>query len=237
MILTEKDIWLTGGKEAVLLFHSFTSTPVDFTGLAQFLSRQGYTVYAPALPGHGGQSILETLNYDMNDWKNKALACYDELVEAGHLKISVCGLSLGGILATYVALKRPVASLGTFSSPLIPDFQTQVPHYFDQYVRYEANKNHAQIPNYQEDLKRVLFSVRDLIVQMMPDYSKIKIPVFIGQGGQDEMIDPTVAQSFKEKLTHARVDFHLYEEAPHVITTGRAGQALRKDLLTFLKSI
>lgn len=238
----ETDIWLSDDKHserpAVLLFHSFTSTPVDFKGLAQFLNRQGYPVYAPTLPGHGKNNILKTLEYGIDDWQEAATASYNELKNKTHREIAVFGLSLGGILATERAIEQDPIALGTFSSPLVPDFDNQVPYFFDQYVQFEAKKRQVdQIPNYEEDLKRVLSGINNYVDQMTKHYSELRLPIFIAQGAQDEMIDPAVAHQFQALLTHADVSFHLYEEAPHVITTGRVGQQLRQDVLQFLEKI
>lgn len=232
------DIWLPEGDHALLFLHSFTSTPVDFKALSQFFSRHGYTVYAPTLKGHGESTILITLESSINDWAEQALEAFDLLKEKGYQKISVFGLSLGGILATYTALERDVESLGTFSAPLIPDFENHVPYHFDQFVQFEASKRQlSHQPDYQDALEKVLREIDNFIREMSDRYSEISVPVFIGQGTDDEMIDPDIAKEFNERLNHTNVDFHLYPDAPHVITTGRVGHKLRQDVLKFLETI
>ena len=61
--------------------------------------------------------------------------------------------------------------------------------------------------------------------------------VFIAQGGQDEMIDPHQAGKYRDALVQANVDFHWYDDAPHVITTGQIGKQLQIDLLSFLSTL
>ena len=50
---------LPGGRPAALLLHGFLGTPAEMRGLGEALHEQGWTVYAPLLPGFG--SDIETL--------------------------------------------------------------------------------------------------------------------------------------------------------------------------------
>ena len=67
--------------------------------------------------------------------------------------------------------------------------------------------------------------------------SAVTQPFFIGQGGQDELIDATVARQLRDQLPQVPVDFHWYADAGHVITVNSAHHQLEQDVLTYLKTI
>lgn len=92
------------GGTAVLLLHGFTGTPWEVLPLAESLAERGYAVRVPRLPGHG--TTPEAMAFvTWRDWEAHALAELDAL--AGAEQVVVGGLSMGGLLAMRLALKRP----------------------------------------------------------------------------------------------------------------------------------
>lgn len=95
--------------EAVLVIHGFTSGPASMRPWAQALAEAGYTVSLPLLPGHG------------TSWQDLAATPYTEIVAAvtreyealaaRHARVYVCGLSMGGALALYLAATHSPAGI------------------------------------------------------------------------------------------------------------------------------
>lgn len=229
-------------SKAIILFHAFTGSPIDVNSVGRGLAREGYTVYLPTLDGHGTENPDDLLEYGIKDWVRNGTEAYQTLVDDGYTNISVFGLSLGGIVATDVMLHNNVQTYGTFSSPVLPDRETKVPENFWLYYKFLKKKAgmseaevEAQKSGVMKKLDKTLTDISEHLKTLVPEYPHIDIPVFIGQGGKDEMVDASIARDFAERLTNAKVDFHWYEDAPHVITTGRAGKETEKDLLTFLE--
>jgi len=85
--------------------------------LGAALHRAGYTVTAPLLPGHGTR--VEDL--DRTPWQAWAGAvehAYDTL-RGSCERVAVVGQSLGGLLALYLATRRPdVAAIASLAAPL-----------------------------------------------------------------------------------------------------------------------
>ena len=48
-----KEIYYKRGKIGILLIHGFTSSPLDFKPMAEYLAKKNITVLAPLLKGHG----------------------------------------------------------------------------------------------------------------------------------------------------------------------------------------
>ncbi len=238
----EKYTYVKNGPKAVILIHAYTGTPTDVLSVARALERENYTVLTPTLSGHGLENPDDLLEYGIEDWIKDGEEAYQTLKEDGFTDISVFGLSLGGVVATDIMLKHEVNSYGIFSSPVVTNEDSNVPANFWVWYQFKMKKLgmaaeaiEEKKPEVMEKVEWRLKEINDYVEKMVPEYSKVTIPVFIGQGGQDEMINPEQAYTFKDKLENAPVDFHWYEDAPHVITTGRAGKETQKDLLAFLE--
>lgn len=228
--------------KAIILFHAYTSSPLDVLGLGRALARKDYTVYMPTFDGHGLDNPDEILNYGINDWIKNGEDAYQKLVNDGYENISVFGLSLGGIIATDLMLKHDVTAYGAFSSPLMPNQKTNIPSYFWQWYKAKKKKMNATETEISSQKNRVLERINEIlqeinnhVIEMAKSYGEVSLPIFLGQGRLDGMIESTEVRKLKKEFKQADVDFHCYQKAPHVITTGRAGIDLRKDLLAFLE--
>ncbi len=97
------------GDEGVLLIHGLASYPGVFDNLTSALQREGYSVSAPRLPGHGTDGA-DYIASSGGDWLRRARDSLYEL--AGRCKrVHLLGFSLGGVLALILAAKHDVESL------------------------------------------------------------------------------------------------------------------------------
>jgi len=105
-----EDIRIPGPRrEAILLLHGLTGVPNELHVLGDAISRDGYPVHIPLLPGRGTVAAdMDRLTWD--DWMQAAVRAYDELAE-DHEAVVVGGLSAGGTMALDLALRRPVRAL------------------------------------------------------------------------------------------------------------------------------
>lgn len=240
--LIKKYDYTKKGNKAVILFHAYTGTPNDVRSIARALERENYTVMTPTLDGHGTDDPNEILKYGINDWIKNGEDAYQTLVDDGFTDISVFGLSLGGVVATHVMLNKDVKSYGVFSSPVLSTTDTKVPENFWMWYKFkmkkmdvdqtEINQKETEV---MDQLEKVLTGINDHTTGMSKEYASVNLPVFIAQGGADEMIHADQAYEYRDALESADVDFHWYEDAPHVITTGRIGKQLQTDLIAFLE--
>jgi|HigsolmetaAR202D_1030399.scaffolds.fasta_scaffold39382_2 carboxylesterase len=96
----------TGGRApGALVLHGFTGNPSSMRALAESLAAAGFHVELPRLPGHG-TTIEDMLTTGWADWTAEVEAAYQRLAaRAG--KIVVAGLSMGGTLTLWTALRHP----------------------------------------------------------------------------------------------------------------------------------
>ena len=81
--------------------------------LGEYLSKQGYTVSAPLLPGHG-TSVEDLAGRKWHEWAASVESAYLELI-AQYDPVFVAGLSLGALLAINLAAEHRVGGLALFS--------------------------------------------------------------------------------------------------------------------------
>lgn len=239
-----KSLYYKSGKRAVLLFHAFTSNPKDMLSLGRALERADYTVYAPVFSGHGTNDPDDIFDYGIKDWVKDGQEALTFLKNEGYDEVAVLGLSLGGLVATHLLLNEDVIGGGIFASPVISDFETNVPHNF--MVWYESVKEKEGYSTQEIGglkttaeikLKAILDGLNNHVAEMEKEYGTIDKKIFIGQGGNDDMINAHSAVQFKDALTNAEVYFHWYEDAPHVLTTGKIGKEVQIDVLTYLSTL
>jgi carboxylesterase len=84
-----------------LLLHGFMSSPYEVRWLGEHLAKQGYTVHAPCLPGHGTRpEDMEHIHW--GDWLSGAVQAYAMLHEHCR-KVVLVGHSMGGMLSLLIA--------------------------------------------------------------------------------------------------------------------------------------
>ncbi|MEQ9660727.1 alpha/beta hydrolase [Fulvivirga sp.] len=62
-----------------------------------------------------------------------------------------------------------------------------------------------------------IYFLKDELVLMLPDWSKINIPVIVIQGMEDELVPPGNADFAKEQLSNAKVKVVLIEDMNHFV--------------------
>jgi len=103
------ELFFEGDKNAVLLLHGFTGTPVEMKEFGEYLSKKGFTVYIPLLKGHGTNwKDLNRVHY--TDFLVQARNCFEKLYNASK-SVSVVGFSASGAIALYLAEKFPVEKI------------------------------------------------------------------------------------------------------------------------------
>jgi len=242
--MKDSTIYEKNGDHAVLLFHAYTSTSKDVLGLARELERQGYSVYAPTFTGHGLDDPDDLLEYGIEDWVKDGEEAYQFLVDEGFKQISIFGLSLGGIVTLHLVLENQPDIAGTFSAPAMANGSHNLPENFMKWYKMKKYKlGHTSeeidemIKKAEPKLDATLKELGEYIHTLVPKYDQINGNIFIGQAGNDEMIDQNQAEDFKNALVNANVKLYWYEDAAHTITTGKVGRELREDLLTFMDQV
>lgn len=232
-----------GGMPAVVLLHTFAGTTTDVRVLGRQFQKAGYTVLGPQFTGHGTGDPTDIFTLGSPEaWWQDTNQAIDQLVQAGHEQVAVFGESLGGLFAMKaLELRDEVVAGGTISTPLFPVNTDRVANRFlaDAAAWYEKSglpkqTSEPKLTTLHQAISPMLAEIAAYTVPIHDQLATIKKPVFVGQPEADELIDPTVGQRLADTLSaQTEVSFHLYTDAPHVMTYSPAGRMLAEDLIAF----
>src|ERR1700733_13474442 len=101
--MREKTETLKNGNHqaGVILLHGLTGMPSELRPVAKHLTKLGYLVETPLLPGHGA-GHPELLASNWKEWVNFAKHAFDEMSQRCE-QVFIGGLSMGALLATIAA--------------------------------------------------------------------------------------------------------------------------------------
>jgi len=128
---------------AIVLIHGFTSCPKMYDPLAEELAATGANIVIPRLPLHGlADRMTDELRHlsatEMAATVSEALEIAAGLGE----KVTVAGISLGGILAAWLAQFRPSVERAVVIAPLFS--LPVVPEWFSDFLGFIADS----VPNF-----------------------------------------------------------------------------------------
>ncbi|MBV9547729.1 MAG: alpha/beta fold hydrolase [Chloroflexi bacterium] len=104
-------------QHAVVFFHGLTNSPQQFLHLGQRFVDRGYQVLIPRLPYHGYADRMTTDHQHLTEHDLVDVTAESVDLAAGLAdEVTVCGISLGGVLAIWAALFRDVM----LSAPIAP---------------------------------------------------------------------------------------------------------------------
>jgi carboxylesterase len=101
----------------ILLVHGFTGSPVSLRPLAELLSKRGFAIELPRLPGHGTRP-RDLLPTRYADWRAEALAALNRL-RSRTQQVFAVGLSMGGTLALDLASSERVDGVVTINAQIL----------------------------------------------------------------------------------------------------------------------
>ena len=234
----------------VVLAHGYMAAPAEVRGLAQFLGKMGFWVYAPRLKGHGtAPEDLATCKYA--DW----IDCMD----AGYAVISnlcrrviVGGFSTGAGLALDLAQRVPeIAGVFAVSTPLrLQDMAARFVPAVDVWNRImerfhmeEAKKtfvdNNPENPHINY-LKNPISGVRELerlMTSLEPRLERITAPALIFQSQEDPVVNPKGTEKIFKLLGSTDKQMVLFNFNRHGILLGEGAERVYRSIGNFVEYI
>lgn len=228
-------------KKAVVMFHGYAGSTNDMRMLARFLQRQGYAVYCANFAGHATGEPRDILNKTVDDWLQNARDAVSFVRDRGYKDIAVCGLSLGGIVATWMLAECQDIKTGiAISAP----YRMHVTDYFyEQFIDYAnltyraQGRSELEIVANDEFLRQhvplQVQQITHLVTMTTARATEIMQTMMLAQGENDIMIDLASAPMFAASLPMQPV-VHYYQNAGHVLTVNEAHHDLEIDVSHFL---
>ena len=237
-----ESFYLKGNNDkAVLLVHGYTGNTSQMKILGQYLNKEGYTVVAPLLPGHGTcvEDLQET---KAKEWYECVENVYNEM-HKDFEKIAVIGLSLGGLLAIRLAAEKKVWKLVSVASPIyFADKRLKWLWLLKHFMKYAEKRRHSYPVNdcfnvsYQGKIPVLpLESLLQLMHRCRHHYlGRILVPVLALHGGLDktakpesvEIITGHVRSKIKQSLT--------LQDSGHMVLLDKQRAFAEQQIVEFL---
>ena len=199
---------------AVLLIHGFLSSPAEMRSLGDRLHAAGCHVIGVRLKGHG-TSPWDLRERNWHDWAESVTRGYN-IAKAFSKSVHIVGFSTGGLLALHHAANNPQARLKSVTSVCAPLFfknknMVFVPlvHHANKLVSwvnsegivpFTANEPENPQVNYQHIPIRALYQLQRFIEHLRDDSLTINADVYLYQGNQDPVVDPSSLQALENLI-------------------------------------
>jgi len=222
----------------VLLVHGFTSHPRLTMGvLADELRRSGFAVAQPALRGHGtSPEDLEGVRFQ--DWLDDAYAAYQALPEPR----SVVGLSMGGLVAAWVAadlgaealvalapalgFKNPLARLAPLLAGVVPRFGG------GSSIRDPELRRRS--PNYPWFPTRAFVELLRLARHTREVLPRVRAPALVVAAEYDTVVPRRAVLEYYRRLGSERKRFRVLADSGHDLLLDRQAETAARMVRDYL---
>jgi carboxylesterase len=222
-----------------LCIHGFTGAPSEVEPLVSYLQNEtNWKVAVPTLPGHGESLALKGIYY--NQWLTHAEKELQELLDSCE-KVYVVGFSMGGMIASYLAVHYPVEKLVLLSAAayyinpkqLIIDIGDMLKDLTkgkllenELFLRYSRKLRETPIT--------ATLQFRKLVSSVRPLLSQVSIPTFIAQGEIDGVVPPKAAQYLYNNISSSSKKIFYLRNSKHLICHCDEREDLFENILNFL---
>ncbi len=215
--------WATAAARSVL--HGFTGNPQSVRGVAMALADAGLTVELPLLPGHGTE-VADMLPTRWNDWADAVEEEYTSLA-ARCDGVVVAGLSMGGLLALWLAQRHPeIAGLVLVNPMVLPPDDSLVAlaqsmveagEELAPGIASDIAKEGVTESSYAETPLRPIISLFAAAAEVAADVESVACPILVFTSIQDHVVDPVSSEVLVARVT-GPVEQVKLERSYHVAT-------------------
>jgi esterase/lipase len=237
-------------RVGVVLAHGYMAAPAEVRGLAEYLGKMGFWVYAPRMKGHG-TAPEDLAGCTFQDWI--------ESMDTGYAIISnLCrrviagGFSTGAGLALDLAQRVPeVEGVFAVSAPLrLHDMAARFVPAVDVWNRFmerfnldDAKKtfvdNHPENPHINY-FKNPIAGVRELerlMSSLEPRLPLITAPALVVQSREDPVVNPKGTEKIFKLLGSTDKQMVLFNFQRHGILLGEGSERVYRAIGDFLDHI
>lgn len=215
-------------QRACLLLHGFTGGPFEVKPLADHLASGGYACAMPTLPGHGdGPRRLEQVR--RADWLRAAEAAAASMAERFGA-FDLCGFSMGGMIAGYLANRYPVRRLVLLNAAV---YYISPRRFLRNAVKQLQDGNWRQLAVKHDTPLGAIVEFSRLVRELKPELARIETPTLIAQGGLDEVVHPRSAAYIARKIK-GRKEVIVLPNSRHMICLGPDAKQLFVQVERFL---
>ena len=247
IIIGAEPVLLRGVRPgAVLLLHGYNDSPQAVTSLANALHAAGWTVCAPALPGHA-RTLDAFARSRARDWLAAARAELDALRRT-HEDVAVCGMSMGGALALALAADVPEVRAVVGLAPYLHLSRAMeallvfgpVAALGARYVSgggkrsVHDSKAAERMIAYRASTPRLLYELTRVTRHAFARLPQVRQPVLVVQSREDNRIPQKSAQRAFDRIGSPDKTLEWLSGTGHVITVDFGHDALERRVVAWL---
>lgn len=221
-------------KRGILLIHGLGGTPYEMEPIGTLAIRLGIQPFYAKLPGHGGDPF-EMEGVSLEDWIEYLMTLYSR-IEHGYSSITVCGLSLGALLAGILARKRSPERLILLAPSVYPKRSAFFLAPFAGFIRGKLVRIADKSLNPESNIFIPMVAIKELwraIRLFVSSLEDMDIPTLVLQGLSDEMVRIESAYLVKKRLGR-KARLVLIPELSHVIPLDRYNKSALDEIREFL---
>jgi carboxylesterase len=214
----------TWGRVGVLLIHGFGGSPRSLQELALRLVDAGYSVALPLLTGHGlTPEAMEASRW--TDWTADVERAFEWLEERTDA-LFLCGLSMGGTLALWLAARHPeVAGLVTINALIRHPRERAIPLLcwlgHPRWAKAVGNDAKCEGVDEKAYARLPVRSAKELALLSRDVRSKlgsVKCPVLVFSSSVDHIVPPANQRELYESIASADKTLVELHDSYHLAT-------------------
>jgi carboxylesterase len=223
-----------GGPVGCLLIHGGTGSPPEMRPMGEYLADKGLTVLGVRLAGHGTapEDLARTTWQDLVASAEEGLCRLQDRCE----RVFVAGLSLGGLIALYLAAHRSIAGAVAMSAPAyLKDWRLKLLPITRHFIKWHHSSGELDLTD-PTGRERVFFyrripvlfgqQVNRLLREVRGSLARVKVPVLIMQGCCDRTIPADSAQILFDGLGTQDKEIVWWPNSGHAITVDSEREAV-----------
>ena len=237
-------------RVGVVLAHGYMAAPAEVRGLAEYLGKMGFWVYAPRLKGHG-TAPEDLAACTFQDWVDSMDAGYAVISNLCR-RVIAGGFSTGAGLALDLAQRVPaVAGVFAVSAPLrLQDMAARFAPAVDVWNRFmerfhlnDAKKtfvdNHPENPhiNYFKNPISGVSELEGLMSSLEPRLPQITTPSLVIQSLEDPVVNPKGTEKIFKLLGSTDKQMVLFHFQRHGILLGEGADRVYRTIGDFVDHI
>lgn len=245
MHINAKEFYVQGSNGVgVLLIHGFTGSPAEMLPIKDVLVDEGYSILGVRLKGHGeSPEAMEKTTW--RDWIDSSIGGYQQLSSKCE-RIIVIGLSMGAILALYLAQQFKVEGVVALAPAIVIKnrWKARIAFLLKYFVRYQF-KNKRMWP---DDVKDYAVSYDRTPIKSIPHLlkvisitkkglHKIMAPTLLIHSKLDRTALPISSQIIYDSISSSNRELVLLEKSGHIITIDCEREVVMSQIKGFLREV
>jgi len=242
--LDPSPFFLEGGSSGILLIHGFTGSPPEMFLVGEYLNQRDLTISAPLLPGHGTTvEDLDTRTWE--DWTSHVESALGDLQKRCET-VFVAGLSLGGLLALYLAAQHDeLAGAISYSAPMgVTDWRSKLVPLFKNFIPQVTKSEdfmtdpEAKLQNwsYETTPTSATHEVLKFKGEVKRSLPSINCPLLIINSSEDPVIRLDSGQYVYVHTSSTDKKLIMLHNCGHVITVDSEWEQVAEETYKFIKN-